>query len=335
MCWSWTVCSWSPATAWGFNSSAFLKRDPGCLATTTCLRRPQDQVKFRMVVCLAVGIHNSNVRVLAMPLQLEPWAHVPPQHEDSAGVSTLETRVYKERGGSKLCVSTHTDRLTCVGICMKGRTTLWSVEIHRRMKQWLVHCYQEKLMPCLLILGWTRPWMHSGGRADVQEDRTIGALSEHKHLRAHERVGYALTRETDGSSPFKYSPLHPQRSLCLPTGHAYQNEPSAFPVAKKDGFTFIFPHEFQREPGEKEVWGGNILTACNNEKMTEATDRGTNKSPCFPCTMIDKREWMKDQAASRLHAEQTVHSLFPLGPQSLTGMQAVATPLPCFSWVPS
>jgi len=126
MCWSWTVCSWSPATAWGFNSSAFLKRDPGCLATTTCLRRPQDQVKFRMVVCLAVGIHNSNVRVLAMPLQLEPWAHVPPQHEDSAGVSTLETRVYKERGGSKLCVSTHTDRLTCVGICMKGRTLVVS-----------------------------------------------------------------------------------------------------------------------------------------------------------------------------------------------------------------
>lgn len=35
--------------------------------------------------------------------------------------------------------------------------------------------------------------------------------------------------------------------------------------------------------------------------------------------MIDKREWMKDQAASRLHAEQTVHSLVPLGPPSFDG----------------
>lgn len=102
---------WILATAWGFNSSAFLKRDLGPLATTTWLKRLQDQVKFRMVVCLAAGIQNSNVRVLAMPLQLELWAHIPPQHQNSAGVSTLETRVYKERGGSKLCIQ-HTHRQT-------------------------------------------------------------------------------------------------------------------------------------------------------------------------------------------------------------------------------
>lgn len=32
--------------------------------------------------------------------------------------------------------------------------------------------------------------------------------------------------------------------------------------------------------------------------------------------MIDERDWMTDQAGGRLHAEQTVHSLAPLGPPS-------------------
>lgn len=62
-----------------------------------------------------------------------------------------------------------------------------------------------------------------------------------------------LPEKTDGFSPFKYFPLHPQCDLCVSTGYTHQNEPSAFSGAKKDGFAFIFQHEFQREPGEREV----------------------------------------------------------------------------------
>ena len=49
------------------------------------------------------------------------------------------------------------------------------------------------------------------------------------------------------------------------------------------------------------------------------TEERNKESPCFPFTMIEKREWMKDQAVSRLHAEQTVDSLVPLGPPSFDG----------------
>lgn len=82
---------------------------------------------------------------------------------------------------------------------------------------------------------------------------------------------------------------------------------------------FCFHLSAQIPKGDRQKGGvgrNNILTVCNNKKNDRSHRQRSEEPPCFPCTMIDEREWMTDQAADRLHAEQTVHSLVPLGPPS-------------------
>lgn len=72
----------------------------------------------------------------------------------------------------------------------------------------------------------------------------------------------------------------PVWSLCLHGPWTCQNKPSAFLVAKKDGFAFIFQHKFQRETGKREVKGETTFWQyAIIKKMTEATDRGAKSLP--------------------------------------------------------